>query len=541
MNRLQVPPAGIPARLLATIALAGALPACGGVRAAPGEAGTPGSIVDAEGRPVAAAFVGVETDAGMVTVLSDSAGRFRLPDLPDGTWTVRIHRPGFSAVEREVTVPGEVAPVTLPREADFGDDLAASAWLALLPDGPEKRRFVLDCTGCHTFRRQVAAPGGVARSADDWRFWIERMLSFAGASTGFPVMSPERDAERTAQWLARHLGAGAELPGAGEPPELPGAGRDYRLTEYDLPLASDLPHDLVLLDDGRVLVTGMMSHRLWLLDPATGRFAQEEIPVEGANPRAVNVDAEGRWWVLLGFPRRVATRAPGGAWSSFDIGVYGHDVVPTGDGRAFVNGHFTKDPEVIVELDTGTGATRTHEVPTPASVHGGTSIPYGLARGPDGVLWMTQLAGGRLVRLEPSTGTFRLYDLPTPHAGPRRLDVGADGTVWVPEYAANALARFDAATETFREYPFPRGDALPYIARVDPESGAVWVATAASNTIARFDPVEECFVEYPLPHPAALVRHIAVDPATGAVWGTYSPSPAIRPAVFKLEAAPGGC
>ena len=35
-------------------------------------------------------------------------------------------------------------------------DLPSSAWLSQLPDGETKRKFILDCTGCHQFDEKIA-------------------------------------------------------------------------------------------------------------------------------------------------------------------------------------------------------------------------------------------------------------------------------------------------------------------------------------------------------------------------------------------------
>src|SRR5689334_12585083 len=119
------------------------------------------------------------------------------------------------------------------------DSVRRSAdWLGLLPDGEEKRRFILDCTGCHQLDDQVARPGGVARTAAQFNERIEQMLSFAGSTTGFPVIGHGRNAATTSAWLA---GALAANPIARPRGPLPA---NARITEYDMPEAGDLPHDV---------------------------------------------------------------------------------------------------------------------------------------------------------------------------------------------------------------------------------------------------------------------------------------------------------
>src|SRR4030095_13597097 len=69
----------------------------------------------------------------------------------------------------------------------------SSSWLGLLPDGDTKRKFILDCTGCHQFNESRALQNGVPRSASQWAADVSRMLGYAGASSHFPVVAAGRN------------------------------------------------------------------------------------------------------------------------------------------------------------------------------------------------------------------------------------------------------------------------------------------------------------------------------------------------------------
>jgi len=241
--------------------------------------------------------------------------------------------------------------------------------------------------------------------------------------------------------------------------------------------------------------------------------------------------------VLLGSPQRLARFTPAtGAWTTWALGMYPHSLGRDGTGRVWFNGHFTKNPELLGSVDPATGTVSTVPVPTPPMPDGGSTIPYELRVAPDGAVWVSQLAGNRLVRFTPATGRFTFHTLPTPHAGPRCFDFDAEGNVWIPEYAANKLARFDPRSERFKEFEFPLSDALPYVVRVDRARGVVWIATAAADAVARFDPRSGRFTVFPLPTRGALIRHLDIDARTGAVWGAYSPAPARAPRIVRIEA-----
>jgi virginiamycin B lyase len=294
----------------------------------------------------------------------------------------------------------------------------------------------------------------------------------------------------------------------------------------------DLPHDIAVAADGAVLATGMFTHRIYRIDPESGRIDLVPIPVEKANPRAIEVDRAGRWWVLLGAPKRVARHDPAsGRWEDWPIGLYPHSIAVSDDGASvWFNGHFTRDPERIGRLAVATGAVDSFDLPRhPGLAAAGGPLPYELRLGPDGTVWMSELQGNRIVSLDPASGATRAYTLPTAWSGPRRFDVDRSGVLWIPEYAASRLARFDPRTERFEEFALPIRDALPYVARVHPASGEVWIGTAAADAVLRFDPRRRRFDVFPLPTRGATVRHLAIDPVRGDVWMAYGASPAIHP------------
>ena len=190
--------------LLAVAPLVAALIAAVLLLGASSPAASPGGTVsDGGGAPLAGVTVTALRADGVVaiSVVTDAAGRFDLPDLPAGLYTLRARRIGYEVG----TLPGydphgsPPAAFALQPTANLFAQMPASAFLALLPDGEEKRAFILDCAGCHQFDQRIVAPGAQLRSHASWVSRIDQMIGFAGASTPFPIISPSRTARSGAQ------------------------------------------------------------------------------------------------------------------------------------------------------------------------------------------------------------------------------------------------------------------------------------------------------------------------------------------------------
>jgi virginiamycin B lyase len=415
--------------------------------------------------------------------------------------------------------PGQVAPSR------------SSAWLSRLPDGETKRKFILDCTGCHQFDEKIARLEGTPRTEAQWAEAVTRMLGYAGATTSFPVIAADRDAKTTAAWLVQGLGSGEVTDIAVT------ASKQSDIREYLMPVAHDLPHDVVVEPSGDVMITGMFTHRLYRLKPGSGALSEIPIPVvEGSNPRAIDRDASGRTWVVLGQPKKLAAVVADTQWRSWDVGMYPHSLAMAPDGKVWFNGHFTREPELIGYVDPAGDKVTTYPVPPhPTLAKGpGGPIPYEIRAAPDGRIWLGELQGNRLVAYTPKTGSFQTFTMPTPHSGPRRFDLDAKGILWIPAYSANLLVRLDPATGEFTEIPLPVKDAAPYVVRVDPSDGAIWLGTGAADVLLRYHPRSSRFDTFPLPTKGALVRHMAVDPRSGAVWLAYGASPGIPARVARV-------
>lgn len=439
---------------------------------------------------------------------------------------------GLIGAGREPHRPSDPRPVP-PPAADTARP-AASDWLNLLPDGDAKQRFIRDCTGCHGWGEPYARRDGVPRGEAGWEAVIERMLGYAGPASSFRLIGADRDPAETAAWLATHLDP-KEPVRARRPPAAPA-----EIREYLLPAAGDLPHDVAVERDGQVVITGMFTHQMYRLDPASGAVTTVTIPVPGANPRAVDLDERGDWWVVLGAPGRIARyRVADAAWDSWDVGMYAHSLAVAPDGRVWYDGHFTRDPPQIGWVAPGSSDVTAIDLPRHPTLSDDPTgpVPYEIRVAPDGTVWTGELSGDRLIAYHPASGATRVVPMPPGERGPRRFEIDAAGALWIPMYASGTLLRYEPAADRFERIALPITDAAPYVVKLDEARGAVWIGTGAADAVFRYHPAAGRFDTYLLPSRGALVRHIAIDPRDGSAWLAYGASPGIAARVARVRPA----
>ena len=294
----------------------------------------------AEG-PMEGVVVSARRDGTVVTVsvVSDATGTFRFPrtHLDPGDYTLATRAVGYDLVgpDSVAVMAGGTTTADLElRETDnLGMQLSSREWAMSMPATPEERSRVvhqlLSCAYCHTYQRIMLSrhsaeqflpviqrmgtyyPDGAAVSNDSRRGrWIPnteagQRVFLEPPDWGFVPGVPKT--ELAALFAAANLSEGKETWDY-ELRTLPrptGEATRVIITEYDLPTASTVAHDMDIDSNGTVWYTDESRQMIGKLVPGTATFTEYELPPvnEGDIPgtRDVQVDLDGMVW----FPMRI--------------------------------------------------------------------------------------------------------------------------------------------------------------------------------------------------------------------------------------------
>ena len=223
--------------------------------------------------------------------------------------------------------------------------------------------------------------------------------------------------------------------------------RTQAFKEWTLPEGAR-PHGLVVATDGKVFYTGNGNGTLGELDPESGRVIEHRTPSGGGGPHTAVIDAAGDIWFTgqsggyLGRLERASGRITEVAMPG---GPYGLAIDKAG--RIWV---CRMGSNAMGIHDPRTG--RTSELST-----GPRSRPRRVAAAPDGSLWVTYYGNGRLAKIDPAAmKVVKEYPMPAgTGAGPYAVTVDGAGRVWANEIDTDTVAMLDPATGKFRVFQLP--------------------------------------------------------------------------------------
>jgi virginiamycin B lyase len=141
---------------------------------------------------------------------------------------------------------------------------------------------------------------------------------------------------------------------------------------------------------------------------------------------------------------------------------------------------FSEEPSSVGSISTAGGTNADlAEYPVPTA----TSDTQGIALGPDGNMWFTEVVANQIGVVDPTGTTFHEYPLPTAASNPLSIAAGPDGNLWFAECNNDKIGRITTAG-VITEFSLPsnRDQATSIIAGPD---GNLWFAENATRTIGK--------------------------------------------------------
>ena len=485
-----------------------------------------GTVRDESGNPVAGAFVSAKPMRRplSVVVVSRADGTFTIPDLFADDYELGVRKIGFESIESDaypLPEAGGRRDFTVTATADIAEQLPANAWLAALPDGAYKARFVTGCTICHD---TGAEPVRRQRSRESWIATIRMMRE----ALDIYAVIPDVSNEELADWLIEHE-FGAKSAAIALPDPGADATADTVVTLYDVGDTDTWAHDMIIEPaTGAAWVGDYPYDKLIRVDPRTGAQTVYDLPVRGGGMHTLHFDAAGDLWITLQLTDMIARFDPataqfriyGGFQKGSQIHSFAYDehglIQLDSNGRMWMSEFGTN---ALASLNPDTGEIREY------ALLGEAGHTYGIALDSRERVWFTKYNENTFGYLDPATGDVVEKQMPRPDSAPHRMDIDDDDRLWIPNSGYGTLARYDIATDVLTEIALPDPDTFPYAARFDGATGTVWVVGNGANSLYRYDPVRATFDTFRMPATQAFGRMIAIDYSTGDVWTALSNYP----------------
>jgi virginiamycin B lyase len=504
-----------------------------------------GQVTSAEEGSMEGVVVSAKRDGSTisVSVVTNAQGRFAFPAarLEPGHYALKARAAGYEldgARAADVAAGQEArTEIKLRKVKNLSAHLTNGEWLTSMPGTVEQKRFLLNCTGCHTLERIMKS----THDADGFLEVIQRMSLYYPGSTPLKPQrlsgSATRDVERggngkkTAEWLAT-VNLSQEptwtFPLKTEP-RLKGKSTHVVITEYDLPNPLIQPHDVMLDRAGNVWYSDFGQMFLGKMDAKTGKVTQYPIPVvkpgwpEGTLD--LEFDKDDNPWVGVMYQNAIAKfdkktekfqfwQTPK-EWDT-DGGQLGHLAL---EGTNVDNKVWIKNSDVgnIYRLDLV--SSKFENLGNFKDPKTGKRIgTYGIHTDQQNNAYLLDFSAGNIVKIDAKTRIPTVYQTPTPDSRPRRGRVDPQGRLWFGEYQGDAIGMFDPKTEQMKEWKVPTPWSAPYDALLD-RNGDAWTGSMLTDRVARLDVKSGQYTEYMLPRPTNI-RRVYVDDSKnpGTLW-----------------------
>jgi|GEM_PF-624978 virginiamycin B lyase len=532
------------------VAMFALIAACtGSVRAADNLGVLQGVVKDGAGAPIAGAFVKMKNGERRLTfmVISQAQGRYTA-SVPPGKYVVQgvggDYQSALSAQKdvaagRSTTVDVALTDKRAPQlpnawpgrpPGSGGGEAAATAPLNL-PDGNGKQLVTGKCSACH----DAARIGNARYDRARWQTVIDDMQAYAQGSE-FAKELTSQEVNVLLDYLVTNFSDAEARGGRGRQPVDPnsrlprtllqGDATKYIAVEFELPKTSVEPHEVTVDNKGNGWVTQRTGGRLGRFDVKTFTYTELDPPPALSKKVRLNGIVRGldnKIWFLDGGPNR--------RWLNYDLATEtfnsftlpklkngnasGNTMRVHPDGTVWL---CSLEANQIIRLDPKTKHFDVWDVPAGVKAKKSAN-PYGMAIAGDGKVWFVENAMNQLGRIDPMTGKFDEYPIPVKEAVARKMGMDSEGNIWVGLHIPGKLMKVDQKTIEMTIFDPPTKDSGVYSVQGDPKSKLVWFSQQHADQIARFNPATRTFTEFPLATAEEDHRRIEIDPSNpNRIW-----------------------
>jgi virginiamycin B lyase len=476
-----------------------------------------------------------------VTVVSDSAGRYRFPfgTLKAGTYNLAIRAVGYVLPPQKVVLPvkgGATANLKLSTNNNLADQLTSAEWMMSASGSTEQKESLYGCLSCHSLSHVFESnydPHGHTRVIGEMR--NESPASNINFSSKLPYFVGARPSDgKFAEYLSSVNLSDNRAGWSFEFKHLPrptGKSTRVMITEYDLPRAGIMPSFAVMDKDGMIWYADFLAPVVGQLDPRTGKVKEWPLPLvkPGFEPGSLclKVGSDGNIWIARSFQGAVARFDPKTekvtTWSEpkeyRNIHSRVSYLAPTPQGKVWFSDTFNRTLNL---LDPASGKVTawpgfpdwkwSWENDAGSGAHGKKAVghfPYSFGSDSRGWGYFTDEAGGNIGEIDPE-GHITLYPVPTDNAGPRLMHIDSEDRIWFGEDHAAKIGMFDIKTRQFKEWPDPIDLNDDYDAVPD-RAGYVWTGGMVTDIVTRLDPKSGDMTQFLLPDLDVNMRALDVD------------------------------
>ncbi len=221
--------------------------------------------------------------------------------------------------------------------------------------------------------------------------------------------------------------------------------KTQKFNEWILPTGAH-PHGLLVDKEGRVWYTGNGNGTIGELDPSTGKVTEHRTP-SGGSPHTLVIDDTGTIWFTNQSGSVGRLDRTSGKITEYKMSGGPYGLALDKQGNVWVC-RMSADKMGIIDPRTG----KISEL-----YMGPGSRPRRVAAAPDGTLWVTLYGNGKLARVDPAAGKIiREYEMPAgANGGPYAVTVDGIGRVFANEIETDTVAMLDPKTGQFQVFKLP--------------------------------------------------------------------------------------